>query len=173
MPKLRMNRLCRFVCSVCIYDGGIELTGHLQPRSKQDTLAPMKPDPFLGTWVMDPTRNDYQSGSPPVRGIYIIASHEAGYRITMRWTTADGEDREMQYFAVPDDQEYPLEHGMTARMKLVDDSTLDSFVSRDGTIVAHATRVLSSDRNTLYVTQSTLKPGGERLDNRSVYLRER
>lgn len=137
----------------------------------------MSDDLFLGTWQMQPEQNDYQQGDPPAKGTYTIANNPdgEGYLVSMAWTTIDGRDVEMSYTAIPDGIDHPYENpdiADTVSMTRVDENILDSDVKKGGAITAYARRELSSDGQTMTVTQSGPKSDGDWFDNVSVYVRK-
>ncbi len=135
----------------------------------------MAHDPFIGTWKLDPSQNRYEAGSPPQNGLYIIEPLGEGYRITMKWTTPEGQSVESAYESIPDGQEYPYDKPAIAdaiSMTRVDARTLDSQSKKGGQVIAYARRVLSEDGQTMSITQSGTKPDGTRFSNKSVYHRQ-
>jgi len=130
-------------------------------------------DAFLGTWQLDPEGNDYQFGDPPQSGLYIIEEKGDGYLVTMKWTTVDGNDMEMDYEGVPDGEQHatPAEGVDTMSMTRVDAKTLDSSAYVGELRVAYARRELSADNNTMTVTQTGKSPSGDEFANVSVYHR--
>jgi len=131
-------------------------------------------DAFLGTWILDADQNDYTFGPEPQAGTYVIAAQDAGYHITMAWTTPAGEAHEMAYDGTPDGKRYPADApGFDAMsMTRVDDHTLDSAAYVGEQRIAYARRVLSADQQTMTVTQSGNKPDGTAFTNTSVYQRQ-
>lgn len=114
-------------------------------------------DPFIGKWEMDAELNVYESGRPPVSGLYIIEATAQGYHIAMHWRTVDGDDRSAEYGAIPDG---------------VDDRTLDSDAKAGGKVVSYARRVLSEDGQTMTITQSGTTAEGQSFNNVSIYRRK-
>lgn len=135
----------------------------------------MAHDPFLGTWELDPTRNQYEIGTPPQQGTYIIATApNGGYHVTMAWISADGQQMQASYASIPDGNDYPFAESSaidslcTTR---VDDHTLDTVTKKDGEIVAVGHRELSPDGQQMTITQSGMAPDGTPFANVSVYNR--
>ena len=130
-------------------------------------------DPFIGRWKMIPEKNDYESGLPPLDGLYIIKADGKGYEIIMEWTQPDGDHMSMSYKAVPDNQIQPSDApGVdNTKMTRVDEKTLDSEAIKDGVVIAYARRSLSKDNNTMTVTQTGTNSYGGQFTNTSVYVR--
>jgi len=132
-------------------------------------------DAFLGTWIMQPELNEYEFGTPPQQGSYIIETDGEGYLVTMDWITADDNKMNISYNAIPDGKEYPTDPATgvdTMSMTRISDKVLDSDAKKDGAIVAYATRILSEDENTMTVKQSGKTPDGQKFVNTSVYVRD-
>lgn len=130
---------------------------------------------FLGFWVMDTTQNEYEVGTPPQFGSYLIEDEGDAYKFTMAWTASDGQSFQMEYRTIPDGQEHPFENPAQVdalRTTRVDERTLDSESIKNGVVIAHGRRVLSEDGQTMFITQSGNRPDGTRFENRSVYYRK-
>lgn len=131
--------------------------------------------PFLGDWKLDPARSNYQSGQPPQSGLYRIEPEDNGLKITMDWVDAAGKSYQMSYFGIVDGKDYPYHDNPAVdafSMTLVDSNRLDSAAKKDGRVVAHASRVLSADGQSMTVTQSGTDAAGQTYRNISIYLKE-
>ncbi|MBZ0121163.1 MAG: hypothetical protein K8H88_29480 [Sandaracinaceae bacterium] len=125
--------------------------------------------PFLGRWVLSPSRSRYEHGPVPRAATYAIEGDDTQLRFTIDWTPAQGETLHVTqalWFPVPtkvDDAE--------VTMRLIDARTLETIVREDEREVARATRVVSEDGRELEVTQSGEMGDDERFENVSVYTR--
>jgi hypothetical protein len=131
-------------------------------------------EPFLGTWVLDPTESRYEFGTPPQQGQYTLAYAKGTLEVTMDWTDAAGKDFHMVYSAVPDGLDHPYSDSPTVDTictTLVDARTLDTISKKDGAVLAHGRRILSEDGSRMTVVQSGNKPDGERYENFAVYIK--
>lgn len=134
----------------------------------------MTDDLFVGEWEMDPASNQYEWGTPPQAGRYLIAPVDAGYLITMHWTTADGQAREMAYSGIPDGEWYPVADNPAVdamSMTRVDERTLVTDARLGVRIVATGRRLLSQDGQSMTIHQSGMRPDGKPYTNTSVYRR--
>lgn len=132
-------------------------------------------DAFLGLWVMDAAKNDYEAGTPPLSGSYRIEDEGGSYKFTMTWTAANGESYQMDYRTIPDGQAHPFENPAQVdaiRTTRVDERTLDTESIKGDAVIAYGRRVLSADGQTMFITQSGNRPDGTRFENRSVYLKQ-
>lgn len=132
----------------------------------------MPHDPFIGTWILDPTSCDYQYSTPPQSGMYRISVTEHGYHFDVAWVDAAGTAQQTAFDGIPDGVQYPYDNPQIAdavSFTRVDERTLDSATFKGGAQIAHARRVLEGDRMT--VTQSITTPDGQTLRNVAVYLR--
>ena len=134
-----------------------------------------KPDPFLGTWELIPDQSRYEFGRPPASGTYRITANETGYSFIIHWTTADGQPMNAAYDAIPDGQQHPYENTAVAdavSLTRVSEQQLDSASFKAGRQIAHASRVLSADGQTMTITQSGRMPDGTPFSNHSLYRRQ-
>ena len=138
-------------------------------------MSGLKHDAFLGTWLLDPTRCDYEFGEPPDSGSYRLEATETGYLISMTWITAAGEAHSMAYKATPDGKQYPYENPAVAEaasMTRVGERQLDSATFKGGQQIAHAARFLSADEQSMTVIQSGFGPDGKGFRNTAVYIKQ-
>jgi hypothetical protein len=93
----------------------------------------------------------------------------------MVWETAVGQLMEMAYESIPDGKKYPYENPAVAEavsMTRVSPNQLDSATFKGGQMIAHASRTLSTDKNTMTVVQSGQSPEGKTFRNLSIYRRQ-
>lgn len=132
-------------------------------------------DKFIGTWKMDPEQNNYEFGTAPKSGLYIIQAQEAGYLISMEWTTVEDTPMQASYSAIPDGKDYATDASSgldCSSMTRIDERTLDSDAKKGGVVLAYARRILSEDGQTMDIFQSGKKPDGTDFTNKSVYIRQ-
>jgi hypothetical protein len=135
----------------------------------------MRHDPFVGTWELQVEQSEYEVGEPPASGLYRIQPQGEGYLVTMRWETADGQQREMSYTSIADGKDYAYENPEVAEfvsMTRVAERRLVSATKKGGQMIAHACRELAEDEQTMRVTQSGVRPDGTWFDNVSIYKRQ-
>lgn len=138
-------------------------------------MAQIAPDdPFVGMWLFDEDNAHYELGAPPRNASYEISTDGVAYTMTMRWTGNDDHTIEQVYNAFPDGQKYGFEGSPgidSFSMTRVDAQTLDTASHKDGEVVSHARRVLSSDRNTMVITTLIVTPQGHQFTNVATYRR--
>lgn len=129
-------------------------------------------DDFLGRWVLDPASCRYTYGEPPLAASLDFSRDGERLVVDIAWTDAQGQRHALTYAAVPDGRPTPTfaPGADTFGLELVDDRRLDSWASREGEIVARATRQLSPDGRRLTIVQTALVAAGA-LDDLSVYVR--
>ncbi len=136
-------------------------------------------DAYLGRWQLVPEFSLYEHGPLPARGVYEIERTELGLQFRIRWSLGAEFPEQSTAFAAPPDRtprRLPSA-GTSARgpdsftITRVDERTLDSATSREGTLVAHARRVASADGRLLAVVQEGSRPDGGRYRNFQVYRR--
>jgi hypothetical protein len=132
-------------------------------------------DQFTGIWVMDASENQYEHGTAPQSGRYVIDANDDGsYHFHLDWETVDCQAMHIEFDAIPDGILYPYDNLLVAdsvSLTPVDDHTLDSQTVKEGQVIIHARRVLSPDGKTMQVFQSGPLPQGGTFTNRSLYRR--
>jgi hypothetical protein len=133
------------------------------------------PDPFVGTWDLDPSTLDYQHGRPGRRAVYVIAARpDGGLTFDLDADDPDGNPMRIGYGGSLDGADQPL-----ADKPAVDALTLtrlgptlvESAAKKDGRIVDRWTRELQADGATMVIIQHGVRPDGSAFRNRSVYRR--
>ncbi len=129
-------------------------------------------DDFLGRWALDPAQSRYTYGDPPSEATLELSRDGERLVVRIAWVDAYGQRRAVTYAAVPDGRPTPTDvpGADTFALELVHDRRLDSWASRDGEIVARATRELSPDGGRMTIVQTAIVPLGA-LDDLSVYVR--
>ena len=117
-------------------------------------------DPFLGNWVLDPSRSEIR----------------AGLRVTieLRDKALRYSSGGVQFTALFDGDEYPL-RGLSARVGVVlsrvDSRTIKRVYRRDGVPVSEATMTVTPDGRFLTVSNRRLDPEGKGRTSTSTYQR--
>lgn len=133
------------------------------------------PDPFFGTWKLDPAQCSYEFGLPPQSGLYRIEPEGTGLTFTAEWVTPEGQPAHVVFQGIPDGRDHPSGHPAVAdtiTTTRVSASQLDTAAKKDGRIVNLATRVLSPDGQTMTVTQSGITPQGQPYRNVAIYRKQ-
>lgn len=130
--------------------------------------------PFLGTWILDTAKSDFEQGDPPKSATIKIEDEFGMATFSMNTVAADGEVTNDSFSGMPDGPEVKLgKSGLVDAMRLVfkDDNTLVSEARRGGLTIMKAERALSDDRQTMTVTQTVHLVDVASFTNVSVYRR--
>lgn len=130
--------------------------------------------PFLGTWILDTAKSDFEQGDPPKSATIKIEDEFGMATFSMNTVAADGEVTNDSFSGMPDGPEVKLgKSGLVDAMRLVfkDDNTLVSEARRGGLTIMKAERSLSQDRQTMTVTQTVHLVDIASFTNVSVYRR--
>ncbi|MEP4034675.1 hypothetical protein [Roseibium polysiphoniae] len=130
--------------------------------------------PFLGTWILDAAESEFEQGDPPKSATLKIEDNFGMAVFSMNTVSADGEITNDSFEALPDGPEVKLgKSGLVDAMRLVfdGDDKLVSEARRGGLTIMKATRELSTDRQTLTVTQVVHLVDVDSFTNVSVYKR--
>ena len=116
-------------------------------------------DPFIGTWVLNPSRSEFDVNHRPGAATMVIGSDDQGsYRITAEGTSEAGKPvTERPQVLVPDGQPRPVPDfpGLAATTGRRDPRTLHTEVAReDGSIAGQATYSVSTDGRSLTAVSS-------------------
>ncbi|MEJ8475792.1 hypothetical protein [Roseibium algae] len=133
-----------------------------------------KIEPFLGTWILDASENDFEQGEAPKSATLKIEDNFGMAIFSMNTVSADGEVTNDNFEAMPDGPEVKLgKSGLVDAMRLVfeTDQKLVSEARRGGLTIMKATRELSDDGCTLTVTQTVHLVDVDSFTNVSVYRR--
>jgi hypothetical protein len=131
-----------------------------------------QPDPFLGTWALDPETLNYQHGRPGLRAVYKIEPSPEGLTFILDADDADGKRMNVTYGGHLDGRDQPIP-GTDAALVLTrfDQNNIESTLKRSGKIVDRWTREILPDRNTMRIVQHGLKPDGSAFRNTGLYRR--
>lgn len=117
----------------------------------------MSNDPFVGTWIMDPSRSEFDPNHRPREATMIFAVDAEGWYVM----SAEGKDERGEACAekpqrfVADGQSYPVPElkGLTSVSTRPSPNRLETTVRReDGSIVGQAIMEISADGRSLAAT---------------------
>ena len=133
---------------------------------------PLEPDPYIGTWELDPATLDYQHGRPGLRAIYKIEPAPEGLTFILDADDADRKQLNVTYRGPLDGRDQPLP-GTDAILILTryDQSNIESTLKRAGKIVDRWTREILPDRNTMRIIQHGFRLDGTAFRNTGLYRR--
>jgi hypothetical protein len=142
-----------------------------EPRGEGFASEAIKP--FLGTWVLDPSKCQYEHGDPPRSATYRIRLNGSEVAFALESVLSDGWVASYTYSIVPDGRDRPSpdpDLGDTMMTRVID-RTLETVCRRNGLVVLHNVRTLSDDGKTLAVSRAGVTQLGVAYRNRSVYFR--
>jgi len=131
------------------------------------------PDPFIGTWKMNPSKSTYKQGAPPQEQIATITVTGGKMTVSVAAVTAEGKKTLVSYWI-------PSEGGMG---EMSDTSPAYDGISgkhigpnereisrlKEGKSVFTARSVITPDGKTMYTTSKGISPLGKPVDARIVY----
>ena len=137
-------------------------------------LTKSDPDPFIGTWVLDPSTLHYEHGRPGLRASYVIERIPGGLQFHLDADDADGKAMKFTYGGELDGREQPVP-GTDAVLVLtrLSENLIESALKRDGHIIDRWTREMLPGLKTMRIIQYGSKPTGEKFRNTSFYRRTR
>jgi hypothetical protein len=139
------------------------------------TQAVAKPDPFVGTWILNLAKSTFSPGPAPKDQTAVYAAVPGGYRVTATGTDGDGKPINTDYTAKFDGKDYPVTGNAdydTTMLKRVDAHTIEFTRKKAGNVVQTGTIVVSADGKTRTVTTDGTNSSGETVHNVSVYERK-
>jgi hypothetical protein len=128
---------------------------------------------FLGTWILQPEECRYESGEPPISGMYSISLQDETLWFQMVWTTIEGKEFKVEYCEIPDGEEHPYENKQlvdSIRLTPKSATVLESEGFKDDLLSMRATRELIEE-DLMKVTFEGMLPEGQSYYNISVYKR--
>jgi hypothetical protein len=134
-----------------------------------------KPDPFVGTWILNIAKSTYSPGPAPKNQTAVYAAVAGGYRVTATGTDGDGKPINTDYTGKLDGKDYPVTGNAdydAMTLKRVDAHTLEFTRKKTGTVVQTGTIVVSTDGKTRTVTVDGTNSAGAKIHNVSVYDRK-
>ena len=128
---------------------------------------------YVGTWILIPELCIYQSGEPPLNGIYKIQSDGTEVRFSLTWTDKEAAEHAIEYGGPIDGSKHLIDASdstSTAFLR-VDENTLDSTVYDNDRKTMYARRIVSAGNDLLAVVQVEYKPENN-SSNFQVYRRK-
>ncbi len=130
---------------------------------------------FSGTWKLLADRSEYELGTPPTSGVYVIEPVGEDLFITIDWTDDCGHRHSVRYTITPDGKEYAYERPELAdavMAQFAGDEVLETFAFKNGRMSMHAERRLAEDGNSMVITQKGYMPDGQQYCNVQYYERQ-
>lgn len=134
-----------------------------------------KPNPFVGTWVLNLAKSTFTPGPAPKTQTVVYEAVGGGLRVTATGTDGEGKPIKTQYTANFDGKDYTVTGSAdydAVVLKRVDLRTIQFTRKKGGKVVQTGTVVVSMDGKTRTVTADGTNARGERVHNVSVYDRK-
>jgi hypothetical protein len=134
-------------------------------------------DPLIGTWVLNPSRSEFDVNHRPHRATMIIGRDDEGrYTVTAEGTSETGRSvTERPQTLIPDGQSRPVPDfpGLTTNTARPDPQTLHTEVKReDGSIAGRATYTVSTDGRSLSAVTAGFDSQLREFTQRTVWDRQ-
>ncbi|MEM8862715.1 MAG: hypothetical protein AAGD96_30770 [Chloroflexota bacterium] len=126
---------------------------------------------YLGKWIMDTSRSNYQLGDPPQKGTYDIIQEDDRLVFLMDWVDQAGDQKQMSFSEICDGEFHPYHNSPAVdeiQLQLMDGPILQSLAKKDGIIIMEAQRELLSEQ-LMKVTMGGPLPDGSSYQNISFY----
>jgi hypothetical protein len=133
-------------------------------------------DPLVGTWVLNPSRSQFDANHRPQAGTLVIERDDQGrYLITAEGIGEKGQQvTEKPQTLVPDGEPRPLPDfpGLAVTSTRPDERTLHTDVRReDGSIAGQGTYAVSEDAQSLMATTAGFDSQLRRFEQRTSWDR--
>jgi len=128
---------------------------------------------FLGTWILDPRTCDYQQGSPPIAGRYIITMRGDEILFRIEWVDEGGQSHAAEFSGPPSGEPVPFDGGDLADSLVIDAKSPRELTSRAfwrGKERMLAQRQLDDSGRAMRVTQLVRFSDGSSAYNIAVYV---
>lgn len=115
-------------------------------------------DPFVGTWVLNPAKSEFDPNHRPTEATIVFELHADGHYLMRAEGVHNGKkvaERPQKF--VPDGKDYPVADfpGLVATCTRPDPNTLQGQVRReDGSMAGQGVYAVSADGKSLTVTNS-------------------
>ena len=129
-------------------------------------------DPQVGTWKLNVAKSKFSPGPVPTAATTMIQAVAAGTKVVVDQTLADGALRHWEFTGNYDGKDSAVtgspDTDMVART-LVNPSTVETIMKKDGKVITTERSVVSKDGLTRTVTVKGVNAKGEKMNNVSVY----
>ena len=136
------------------------------------TRAFAKPDPFMGTWVLNLAKSTFSPGPAPKIQTAIYKPAAGGVKVIVTGTDGEGKAIKTQYTAKFDGKDYPVTGNAdydAVVLKRVDRQTMQFTRKKGGKVVQTGTITVSMNGKTRTVTADGTNAKGDHVHNVVVY----
>jgi hypothetical protein len=130
-------------------------------------------DPIVGTWKLDVAKSKFGDVAPAA-GTRVYTVNNGVYKLEQTMTGADGKEMKSESIYSNGKEEKQTSHavGDAVLAKKIDANTWDFDVKKDGKVVGHVHRIVSTDGKTLTVHNTGAKMSGAKTDETLVYEKQ-
>jgi len=137
--------------------------------------ATVKPDPFVGTWVLNVAKSKYTPGPAPKSSTAVYSAAGAGLHVVATGVSATGAATRTEYTANFDGKDYPVtgspDYDMTS-LKRVSLNRITFIRKRAGAVAQTGSMVVSTNGATRTVTTDGTNAAGQKIHSVAVYERK-
>lgn len=122
---------------------------------------------FLGTWELVPAESKFEFDNPPKKATLLVKQEKGGLFMRAEWLDPKSKKGEIEHDLVFNKP--VMVNGLEVTLELVDASTLDTIVAKEGAELSRVRRTLSKDGKTMELKQTGTLPGKKGFTNVSRY----
>jgi hypothetical protein len=138
-------------------------------------LASAKPNPFLGTWVLNVAKSKYTGAPAPKSSTAVYSAAGGGIHVVATGTNAAGAPTRVEYTANFDGKDYAVtgspDYDMVS-LKRVFSNKITFTRKRGGTVVQTGSMTVSKDGRTRTVITDGTNAAGQKIHSVGVYERK-
>lgn len=131
---------------------------------------------FIGVWVLDSSKNEYQTFNPPKSGQYTISVLDGNnLEFKMDWTDSKDKCFNANYSSLVDGGKQPYDNPDIAdfiETKIISENIMQTSTYKNEKVTSIGIRELSKDNMTMIVSQESLLPSEKSVINKSVYYKK-
>jgi hypothetical protein len=131
------------------------------------TAAKATSKAFVGTWELVPAESKFEFDNPPKKATILVKPEKGGLFMRAEWVDPKSKKGEIEHDLVFNKP--TLVNGVEVTLELVDSSTLDSIVTKEGKELSRVRRTLSKDGKTMELKQTGMLPDKKPFTNVSTY----
>ena len=139
------------------------------------TVAAQKPDPLLGTWILNVAKSKYAPGPAPKSSTVVYAAAGAGIHVVAMTVNAEGKTVKLEYTASFDGKDYPVTGSPdynTTSLKRLSPRKLEFTRKQNGKVVQTGKITVSEGgKHRTAVTDGT-NAAGQTIHSEAVYDRK-
>ncbi len=132
-----------------------------------------KPTPraFVGTWELVPAESKFEFDNPPKKATLQVKPEKGGLFMRAEWLDPKSKKGEVEHELFFN--KATMVNGTEVTLELVDATTLDTIVAKEGAELSRTRRTLSKDGKTMELKQTGTLPNKQAFTNVSKYTKVR